>query len=160
MRHSNGTSPAIGTSLSPRRPSPHPSETRSTTWTSPPGPRGAPLHPPAPTLRIFTDASTQGWGAMRGSTIQGLGPPEQALHINTPDFIPQGHLARSSTPGQVLPVSRAGGRPMDNPSVVYYINKQGGTSSWSLWRRSTRPVSDHGLPGDFDQGQTFREGST
>ena len=45
---------------------------------------GVPLSPPLVSERIFTDASTQGWGApLGGQTFQGLwSVTERSLHIN------------------------------------------------------------------------------
>ena len=113
---------------------PIPSEIKEalTWWTSPHNVlRGAPLHPPAPTLRIFTDASTQGWGAHAGeSTIQGIwSPQEQTLHINTLEMRAISLALQHFNPPPRSHVLVA----TDNSSVVYYINKQGGTRSWSLW---------------------------
>ena len=93
--------------------------------------RGAPLRFPEPNIRIFTDASTQGWGAhMDGSTIQGTwSRTEQLLHINVLEMrAVRLALERLEVPphSRVLVAS-------DNTTVVAYVNKQGGTHSRQLW---------------------------
>ena len=96
--------------------------------------RGVPLTPPDPTLRIFTDASTQGWGAhCQGDTFQGRWTRDETqLHINLLEMravrlaLEHIHPAPST---QVLVAT-------DNSTVVAYINKQGGTRSRPLWEET------------------------
>ena len=82
---------------------------------------------------IFTDASTQGWGAHMGdSKISGIwNHTDHKLHINCLEFkavvcalqhwapLLQGHQIMIAT---------------DNSTVVSYMNKQGGTHSPTLLR--------------------------
>ena len=95
---------------------------------------GVPLVPPPPSVRVFTDASTQGWGAhCEGQTCQGLwSPSERTLHINVLELrAVRLALAEFLPPrGSVVLVST------DNSTVVAYINRQGGTRSPSLWNET------------------------
>lgn len=96
--------------------------------------QGVPLQTPEFQVRLFTDASTKGWGAhLEGQTAQGSwSEQEQDLHINILEMraiklallafnIPQKHNILVAT---------------DNTTVVSYVNKQGGTRSLSLWRET------------------------
>ena len=80
---------------------------------------------------IFTDASTQGWGAHMGdSQISGTWTrTDRKLHINCPEFkavvSALQHWAPVLQGYQVMIAT-------DNSTVVSYINKQGGTHSPTL----------------------------
>lgn len=95
---------------------------------------GVPLSPPQPTVRVFTDASTQGWGAHFGDqTCQGTwSAAERKLHINVLELrAVRLALAEFAPPlGSVVLVAT------DNTTVVAYINHQGGTRSPSLWEET------------------------
>ena len=92
---------------------------------------GIPIRTFRANLTIFTDASTQGWGAHMGdSKILGTWTlSDRKLHINCLEFkevtfalqhwapLLQGHQVMIAT---------------DNSTVVSYINKQGGTRSLTL----------------------------
>ena len=96
--------------------------------------KGSPLHFPEPSVRIFTDASTQGWGAhMEGATIQGTwSRAERLLHINILEMrAVRLALERLHVPPR-SPVLVAS----DNTTVIAHINKQGGTHSRSLWQET------------------------
>jgi ribonuclease HI len=95
---------------------------------------GVPLHRPTPTVRLFTDASTQGWGAhCEGSTFQGLwSTQESTLHINVLEMraVLLAIEQLEPAPGSVLLVAT------DNSTVVAYVNKQGGLRSSQLWHET------------------------
>jgi ribonuclease HI len=95
---------------------------------------GVPLHWPTPSLRIFTDASTQGWGAhCQGSTCQGLwDPPESLLHINVLEMRAVRLALAELQPAASTVILVA----TDNSTVVAYINKQGGLRSSQLWQET------------------------
>ena len=92
---------------------------------------GIPIHTFQPEFTIFTDASTQGWGAHMGdSQISGTWTcTDRKLHINCLELkavasalkhwapVLQGHQVMIAT---------------DNSIVISYINKQGGTRSPTL----------------------------
>ena len=94
---------------------------------------GIPIRPFQADYTIFTDASSQGWGAHMGdSKISGIWTRiDRKLHINCLELkavtcalqhwapLLQGHQVMIAT---------------DNSTVVSYINKQGGTHSASLLR--------------------------
>ena len=94
---------------------------------------GIPLRPFQADYTIFTDASSQGWGARMGdSKVSGFWTRiDRKLHINCLELkaviralqhwapLLQGHQVMIAT---------------DNSTVVSYINKQGGTRSPSLLR--------------------------
>ena len=94
---------------------------------------GIPIRTFQADFSIFTDASTQGWGAHMGdSQISGTWTrTDRKLHINCPELkavvsvlqhwapVLQGHQVMIAT---------------DNATVVSYINKQGGTHSPTLLR--------------------------
>ena len=94
---------------------------------------GIPIRPFQAEFTIFTDASTQGWGAHTGdSQIAGVWiHSERELHINVLELKAvilvlkhwvaalQGHHVMIAT---------------DNTTVVAYINKQGGTHSHAMLR--------------------------
>jgi len=103
-------------------------------WMQPALLSGVPLHPLAPSLRIYTDASTQGWGAhVDGRVFQGLwSREERTLHINLLEMraIRLALTEIQPTPWSVVLVST------DNTTVVAYINRQGGTRSHGLWEET------------------------
>ena len=98
---------------------------------------GQPLHPIKHALRIFTDASKEGWGAgVNEGTARGTWSlPGSKLHVNYLElkavFLA---LKRVSRPlhTQIVFVET------DNTTVVSYINKEGGMRSGPLgallWR--------------------------
>ena len=94
--------------------------------------RGVSLTPPAPDLRLFTDASTDGWGAhLDLLRAQGVwSQKNQKLHINNLELL---------TVLLSLKVFREEVRDRhvlvmtDNTTVVGQIKNQGGTHSWSLY---------------------------
>ena len=103
-------------------------------WLDPPFlTSGIPIRPFQVDYTIFTDASSQGWGAHMGdSKISGIWTRiDRKLHINCLELkavtcalqhwapLLQGHQVMIAT---------------DNSTVVSYINKQGGTRSTSLPR--------------------------
>ena len=99
--------------------------TRLTHW--------VPVRPPKPMHIVFTDASTQGWGAScEGQTISGLwSPAQRKQHINVLEMQAILSVLKSwSVAWQGQPVLICS----DNLSCVFYINKQGGTRSPNLMR--------------------------
>ena len=98
---------------------------------------GIPIHSFQVDFTIFTDASTQGWGAHIGdSQISGIWThTDHKLHINCLELkavvsalkhwapMLQGHQVMIAT---------------DNSTVVSYINKQGGTHSPTLLRLTVK----------------------
>ena len=95
--------------------------------------KGLALQKRSPDLRLFSDASREGWGA----TVEGLhlsgkwSSSDRKFHINTLEFkaiwlalkeIP--HLVQGKT------VAVFG----DNTTALSYILKQGGMKSWTLFR--------------------------
>lgn len=99
---------------------------------------GTPLGCPPPQSLLFTDASTEGWGAhWNKSTASGLwSSSEKALHINVLEMRAVLLALKKFAPqlqGQKL------GLMSDNSSVVAYLNKQGGTKSADLCK-ATREV--------------------
>ena len=86
---------------------------------------GQPLHPIKHALRIFTDASKEGWGAhLNECTTRGSWSlPESKLHINYLElkavFLPLKEFQDLCTDKIVLVAT-------DNTTVVSYINKEGG----------------------------------
>ena len=108
--------------------------------------RGVPLSPPDPTVRIFTDASTQGWGAhCQGDTYQGKWSAEESLlHINLLEMRAVRLTLERIRPAPNVYVLVA----TDNSTVVAYINKEGGTRSRPLWEE-TRSLFAIVLQGSF-----------
>ena len=94
---------------------------------------GIPIQPFQAKFTIFTDASTQGWGAhMEDSQISGTWTRlDRQLHINCLELkvvvLALRHWVSVLRGHQVL-------IHMDNTTVVSYINKQGGTHSLALLR--------------------------
>lgn len=97
--------------------------------------QGLPVAPLPPTVRLYTDASTVGWGAHCGEQeFSGLWlPRERLLHINVLEMrairLALDRLKPSS--GDQVLVST------DNSTVVAYINHQGGTRSLPLWEETS-----------------------
>ena len=93
--------------------------------------KGAPLHPPASQIQIFTDASTEGWGVLcLNETASGFWNSEESQkHINWLELktvllaLKKFH---NILQGKVVLVAT------DNSTVVAQVNKQGGTHSWDL----------------------------
>ena len=90
---------------------------------------------PAPDVTLTTDASLTGWGAYIGeATASGLWQaPWNTFHIN--------RLELEAVSRALIHFSDlvSGQRVLirtDNTTVVAYINKQGGTHSFPLWRQS------------------------
>ena len=100
--------------------------------------QGTPLGCPPPQSLLFTDASTEGWGAHLGKlTTSGLWSSEdKKLHINVLEM--KAVLLALKTFGPSLQGKKLG-LMSDNSSVVAYLNKQGGTKSAELCR-ATREV--------------------
>ena len=96
---------------------------------------GSPLSQTQPDLQLFTDASSQGWGAhLLHLQASGLwSPVEASQHINLLELqaVRLGLQAFLSTcrDKTVLVMS-------DNATVVSYIKNQGGTKSWNLCQRT------------------------
>ena len=90
---------------------------------------------PSPVMVIHTDASTAGWGATAdGATLKGVWSlQEKTLHINLLEMIAVKNtiLSWSSVLKSKVICFR-----IDNVSVVYYLNKQGGTRSAALCREA------------------------
>ena len=102
-------------------------------WWSVQAPRQPPVpfRPPPPTVLVQTDASTQGWGASCDSwTLSGLWCGNELLfHINVLEMCAVENMLMqkgASLAGSVVRLLS------DNVSVVFYINKQGGTHSRRL----------------------------
>ena len=92
-----------------------------------------PIRPFQAEFTIFTDASTQGWGAHMGdSQISGTWAPlDRQLHINCLELkVVEAALHHWAPVLQLHQVMIA----TDNSTVVSYINKQGGTRSHTLLR--------------------------
>jgi len=98
--------------------------------------KGVPIHMPPFTMRIFTDASNQGWGAhCNECQLQGLwSSKESKLHINMLEMRAVRLALQQLRPDSQQSVLIA----TDNLTVVSYINHQGGTHSRSLWKESER----------------------
>ena len=90
---------------------------------------------PAPDVTLTTDASLTGWGAHIGeATASGRWQaPWNTFHINRLELEAVSHALihfSNLVTGQRVLVRT------DNTTVVAYINKQGGTHSFPLWRQS------------------------
>ena len=96
--------------------------------------RGPPT-PPLPQLQLFTDASTEGWGAhLTSHQTSGMWSPRQrSLHINNLELLVV-HLALQ----HFLPlvINKVMIVMTDNTTVVGQIKNQGGTHSRSLYRQT------------------------
>ena len=93
--------------------------------------QGVPLHFPPFTHRLFTDASTKGWGAhFQHNLIQSRwSQSETLLHINVLEL----RAVRLALQHFQFPPQSSVLVASDNLTVVSYINNQGGTRSRSLW---------------------------
>ena len=98
---------------------------------------GQPLHPLKHALQIFTDTSSEGWGAhLYDHTARGTWSlPESKLHINHLE-LKAVYLALKEF--RTLVCNKTVLIATDNTTVVAYINKEGGMKSGSLcallWR--------------------------
>ena len=102
--------------------------------------KGADLHPKDHSIKLFTDASNEGWGArLEQASAKGLwSDSEKRLHINVLQLKAVSlALERFNDQCQNQTVLVA----TDNSTVVAYINKQGGTHSAEmcalLWKIMT-----------------------
>ncbi|XP_071123792.1 uncharacterized protein [Mytilus edulis] len=95
--------------------------------------RGLCLFPQVPSLTLFTDASTLGWGAyLEGLTISGVWSPDLLEeHINVLEMkavlFALNHFQMSLKNQSVILAT-------DNTTVVAYLKNQGGTHSPSLYQ--------------------------
>ena len=99
-----------------------------------PGAR-SPIRRPSFSLKIFSDASSTGWGAScSGQSTGGLWTPdERLLHINVLELIAARFaLACFATERQDCDILLR----IDNTSALAYINKMGGLQSSSLHQES------------------------
>ena len=96
--------------------------------------QGVPLEAPQFKYRVYTDASTVGWGAhLDDLTVQGKWSQEETqLHINILEM----RAVRLALIKFDLPVSSKVLVSTDNTTVVCYVNRQGGTRSVSLWEET------------------------
>ena len=90
--------------------------------------RGVPLAQPSPTLQLFTDASSEGWGAhLLHLTASGLwSPVERNLHINSLEMLAVYKAVISfqqTLKNQTVMIAS------DNSTVLGYLRNQGGTKS-------------------------------
>ena len=94
---------------------------------------GCPLNPQEHNTLIFTDASNQGWGAhLENMTVSGNWTDQgKLLHINVLE-LKAVFLALKSFQNKIL--DKRVLIATDNATVVSYLNKQGGTHSWDMWR--------------------------
>ena len=96
---------------------------------------GSPPTPPLPLLQLFTDTSTEGWGAhLTSHQTSGMWSPRQrSLHINNLELLAV-HLALQ----HFLPlvINKVMIVMTDNTTVVGQIKNQGGTHSRSLYRQT------------------------
>ncbi|XP_042306128.1 uncharacterized protein LOC121921720 [Sceloporus undulatus] len=92
---------------------------------------GMPFLPPQPDLSLTTDASLQGWGAHTlDLTIKDRwSPAEATLHINVLEMFAVDKALRAF---QAVLADRVVLLLTDNTTVMYYLNKQGGTKSRTL----------------------------
>ncbi|MEL7079455.1 MAG: reverse transcriptase domain-containing protein, partial [Cyanobacteria bacterium J06582_2] len=94
--------------------------------------QGVPIRQSHRHLCLYSDASTQGWGAtLEGREVSGLWSPlESSLHINVLELravrLALLHFASLVQGRSVVVFS-------DNTTALAYIRKQGGTRSWSLY---------------------------
>ena len=94
---------------------------------------GIPLHPPAPTKHVYTDASAAGWGAVL-DTLSVTAPwsPEQATWSSNRRELQAileavNHWQDQLTRHVLLVAS-------DNTTAIAYVNRQGGLHSRELYR--------------------------
>ena len=105
-------------------------------WNSEPRLRqGVPIQDPLPTLFLYSDASTQGWGASMGDhRVSGLwSRQEQSLHIN---ILELRAVRLAMVRLEPFLVSCVVAVLMDNTTALSYIRKQGGTVSKSLFQEA------------------------
>ena len=101
-------------------------------WTDLPTLRqGITLAPPPPSMTLFTDASTSGWGAhLMGKMAQGSWTAqEQREHIN---ILEMRAIANAVEAFQDILAQQTIVIASDNTTVLAYLRKQGGTKSQSL----------------------------
>jgi len=95
---------------------------------------GTPIHALEPNVHTFTDASTVGWGGHVGEQkFAGTWSlEERKLHINVLELRALKLVLQMCNPpvGSVILAST------DNSTVVAYVNRLGGTRSWSLWEET------------------------
>ena len=106
-------------------------------WASPAVNQGVSLRVPEAEVTLFTDASSQGWGAQLGHrSLQGLwSPAQQAFHINVLEL----EAVLKAVQGFLPHLRRRVVRLMcDNATAVSYIKKEGGTRSFRLTRLTIR----------------------
>ena len=92
---------------------------------------GVPLHPPAPTQEMFTDACDSGWGAQLGTlSAKGTWPLcTRGLHINRLELKAVYQACLEFKEHLSSKVTRV---HIDNTTAVAYIRKEGGTRSHAL----------------------------
>jgi len=96
--------------------------------------QGVPLLPPVFQYKVFTDASTSGWGGQLGEQLfQGQWSlQEKQLHINVLEMRAIFNtLSQCALPPQAKILVAT-----DNKTVLAYVNKEGGTRSWFLMKES------------------------
>ena len=118
--------------------------------------KGSDLHPKDHSIKLFIDASNEGWGAHLGlASTKGLwSEKEKSLHINVLELKAVSLVLQSfkdQCQNQTVLVAT------DNSIVVAYINKQGGTHSAEmcalLWKimtwchHSQRTLKTRHIPG-------------
>lgn len=95
--------------------------------------KGVPLHRPEPEVRVYTDASQEGWGGYledQQTTVQGEWSQQQAaLHINAKELLAI-HLVLQKLVSAVT--NRRVLVATDSATAASYVNKQGGTHSKTL----------------------------
>ena len=108
--------------------------------------KGVPFRPPIPTMQLFTDASTEGWGAhLLVLTASGKwSPQEHTEHINALELLAI-HKAvlrfQDQLRHQTVMIAT------DNSTVLGYLRNQGGTKSDNLLQLTTQFFS---LAADLD----------
>nr|XP_060627676.1 mediator of RNA polymerase II transcription subunit 19 isoform X1 [Anolis sagrei ordinatus] len=93
--------------------------------------KGYPFHAPRPTCTVTTDSSLSGWGAhTQGLTAHGeWSEGERTAHINLLELLAVDRalkLFERVVRGQTIQILT------DNTTVMFYLNKQGGTHSLPL----------------------------
>jgi ribonuclease HI len=109
-------------------------------WTNPQNLlQGVPLEAPQFQFKLFTDASTVGWGAhLDNQVVQGVwSEEEKTLHINRLEM----RAIRLALISFKIPLGAKILVATDNSTVVCYVNREGGTRSPSLWQE-TIPLLD------------------
>lgn len=89
------------------------------------------MEPPEVDVKLFTDASTSGWGAhLDGHSVQGVWTTDEAsLHINVLEMRAVRLALEEFGVAEGANILVA----TDNATVVAYVNKEGGTRSHQLW---------------------------